>query len=870
MIIKSVKNADKYRTVVDYYTIHMPNHFVSSKDKEDPDWIKTTMDYYGALAWNQFQNNRSNFKGNYEMLNGIINKEDYYGRQDGINQYLDMQDWMEKHSIQMEEEDWIKHYPIINPPLNTLIGELTQRPDKQRVKAIDEYSFNEFIRAKTEMLNQMYKMRVEQIIQQRAAAQGIDLNIEPQSEEEAQQLQQQRELLTPKQIQKFEANFQSTAEKWGNLKLKQLRLAFNIQEKSEEAYEDLLVAGREWHHVRPNKSKLGLSYEVENPMHVWYLAEPHVKFTDSKVYAIGTIKARELSSIIEEYDLTQEEIEYLRDRKDLPVGNPRADGNVWESKTTGIQSINYSVHDPALTEWEAMQRTSVDSDTWSEQSMYAEWPNGYLTTRYTVIHAYFISKRKVGLYTYRDEEGEEISEIVDDYIEIDKKDPSFISIDWKWINEVRQIVKIGQHVYVESKPVLWSGGLMPIQGGVWRNKNTRSRSMVDLMKPYQIIYNIAANQLYLLLEKEIGNVPLINLRQIPKHKDVGDENAFERFVDLAKSLGFVGIDDSPENMGGPSQFNQNTILKATRGEEMQSRIQIMAWAQMECWKLVGITEQRLGGVQASESATGTQAALTQSFSQTEPYTTFHENVMSRVYQLLIDTAQFVESKKPMSTITYVNDDLQNIFFQMNSEELRLPDLGVFVTRSSKESKILEGIRMQTLNYAQQNLHPYYSVLIHNSESVAEIKEFLEQDMIKQEERANQEMQMKQQELQQQQEMEEAQRNEERMRFEAEQDLEWRKIQLENQTKLLIAELNNDEPTGATSLDADVLYKDYEKMMADKEVKSREISRKEKKDIMDTKLKQQELALKNKEIESRERIAERQAQVALKNKVSGEK
>ena len=39
------------------------------------------------------------------------------------------------------------------------------------------------------------------------------------------------------------------------------------------------------------------------------------------------------------------------------------------------------------------------------------------------------------------------------------------------------------------------------------------------MKPFQVIYNICMNQLYKLLEKEIGNVAAVNLRRIPRVKD---------------------------------------------------------------------------------------------------------------------------------------------------------------------------------------------------------------------------------------------------------------------------------------------------------------------------------------------------------------
>jgi len=88
--------------------------------------------------------------------------------------------------------------------------------------------------------------------------------------------------------------------------------------------------------------------------------------------------------------------------------------------------------------------------------------------------------------------------------------PTQQSLEWGWINEWWQGIKIGPDIY-HIKPFRLLD-YCPIIGTVYEIKNTEARSLVDLMKPFQVIYNVCMNQLFELLKKEIGNVASINIR----------------------------------------------------------------------------------------------------------------------------------------------------------------------------------------------------------------------------------------------------------------------------------------------------------------------------------------------------------------------
>ena len=907
MIIEYIKNKGKYSNIVDNYEMHVPDQFVTEKDKESPDWIKSTMDYYYAISYSQYWSNNV-LKKNYDLVNGILVKEDYFTPDyEKLVEFLD-------EDISVELPDYVKHYPMINPPLNVLIGEVNERPDNVRFKAVDDYSYNEYMTAKTELLQEIYLRRIDDIMFAKASKAGlIDQKISLQQrlqdlqnpnnqqveqqmeveqiEQQIQQLQQEiqnidQEIqsLRPKELEAVQKySFQTVAEQWANLKLEQLKLHFDIKHKSQEAFRDFLTTAREFHHIHVDKSKMGIGYEVLNPIKTWFLTEPDPTFT-TDCYAIGYIDSMELSRIIDKFDLSEEEINWLKDHKDDYVSNPRADGNIFETGVYGFDSVQYPQHNPLRTQNEALFRAELEQQQLLETydvdgSRYS--PAGYLgydtrNQRYTVVTAYFKSKRKVGKLSYLDDDGFEQVEIVDEHFEYDKKDPS-VKIDWEYINVWYYGYRIGRSIY-GMKPLYYTE-LPPIIGTFFRAKNTIPKSMVDQMKVFQIIYNICLNQLYLLLEKEVGVAVLYNLRQLPRYKDMTEENALEKMVTLAKESGIVPIDDSPENMKGQSSFNQFTKLDLTRTAEIQSRISLAGWAKQECWSLLGFSPQRLGGVAAQETATGIQASMTQSFSQTEHIVTAHEKCMNLVYQQLIDTAKYVESEKQYSVISYVNSELHDVFLQVPGEDLKTRDLQVFVTDRSEDKAKLDEIRKLSLAYAQNQLHPYYTAVINTSNSVSEIKQFLKGDMEKKEEQQAEQQKMQQQQMEQQKQIADQQAQlqkqiaDEKIAFDTEQrDLDRKKDIAVAQIRSLSSAKNQDVNmnTVPDTLEIGKFNQDYTKIMEELDIKQSELNQKRTQSERDYSIKQEELRLKNKEIESREKIEQMKSQTAMKNPVAGEK
>jgi hypothetical protein len=710
----------------------------------DESWIKNTMDYFANKSYAEYVKNRDTFVKNYDLVKGILRMEDFYQSAPQVKSFTDML------TADLELPAYVKMYSIITTPLNELVGEISKRPDAFRVKAFDDDSKSEELEFKTGILQEYVINQARQQIMEKAQLQGAELNDE------------QIEQMTMQEVQDELDSYTSVAEKWANHILTCQKADFTLKEKSEDAFRDMLISAREFYHIYEDNSKLGYNIEVANPKNTWFLSTPDRKYVSDPTgraqgaYAAGTVQVMELSEIIESIpDLTKDEIDHLRSSlqdyglinvRESNLGNPNA-GN-------GIDSVQYDTYDPLVLQTRMMIESEMKQNDDGLQDFLGLTSNvssfGY---KYVVVRAYWISKKKIGKLIYLDEMGNEQSMLVDENYKSGTI-PTQISIEWGWINQWYQGIKIGPDIY-HIKPFKLLN-YCPIIGLVHEIKNTEAKSLVDLMKPFQVLYNVCMNQLYKLLEKEVGKVYLTSIRHIPIPKDGDAQDALDIWEMEARNRGVMFIDDSPENLKAPSSFNQFRDIDLTRTQEIQSRYNLAIQLKNECWELIGMSKQRLGSVSASETATGTNTAITQSYSQTEPLFVAHEYVLGQLYQAIIDASLYIESAKPQSTISYITNEGESAFVQVNGTDLKFRDLKVFLTNRPEDQKMFQEIRGLSQAVLQNGGSLHDIIELYSTNSVRQMKKVFKTLKERQEELENQKMQQPQQQIEQQQQIAEAQ------------------------------------------------------------------------------------------------------------------
>jgi hypothetical protein len=738
-IIRYTKDA----TIRYAYLNIFPDQFKTEKEKQDESWIKNTMDYFSNKAYAEYVKNRDTFVKNYDLMKGILRMEDFY-------QEPEVRSFTDVLTSDLELPAYVKMYSIITTPVNELVGEISKRPDAFRVKAFDDDSQSEELQFKTDTLQQYVMSQARQQIMAKAAMEGNEI-----PEEELEQM-------TMQQVQDQLDSYTSVAEKWANHILTCQKAEFNLKEKSEDAFRDMLISARQFYHIYEDNSKLGFNIEVANPKNTWFLTTPDRKWISDPTgraqgaYAAGTVQVMELSEIIESIpDLTKEEIDHLRSSlQDYGLINVRESNLGNPDAIPGQDSVMYDTFDPLVLQTRMIIESEMKENNDGLKDFLGLTNNvssfGY---KYVVVRSYWISKRKIGKLIYIDEMGNEQSMLVDETYKSGTM-PTQQSLEWGWINEWYQGTKIGPDIY-HIKPFKLLN-YCPIIGTTYEVKNTEAKSLVDLMKPFQVLYNVCMNQLYKLLEKEVGKVQLMSLRHIPIPKDGDAQDALDIWEMEARNRGVVFIDDSPENMKSPSSFNQFTALDLTRTQEIQSRYQLAQQLKAECWELVGMSRQRMGEISASESATGTNTAMQQSYSQTEPLFVAHEYVMGQLYQAIIDAALYVESSKPQSTLSYITNEGEAAFVQVNGSDLKFRDLKVFLTNRPEDTQMFNELR-QLAQPLMQNGGSLYDVIeLYSTKSMREMKKTFKDLRDQQLAQQQQAQQLEQQKVEQQAQQAQAQ------------------------------------------------------------------------------------------------------------------
>lgn len=154
-----------YQTLMQIY----PEQEVSDKEKQTDSWRKLNMDYWYTIALSQYNINKNKVIRNYELLKGILRPEDFY-EEASVTSFAD------ELLRDVDLPAYVQHYPILNPPINTMIGEMTKRPDNVKAKAFDEDSQNDELDYYTQLYQKMIYDDAKQHIQQDLLAKGTDVS----------------------------------------------------------------------------------------------------------------------------------------------------------------------------------------------------------------------------------------------------------------------------------------------------------------------------------------------------------------------------------------------------------------------------------------------------------------------------------------------------------------------------------------------------------------------------------------------------------------------------------------------------------------------------------------------------------------------
>lgn len=875
----------------------LPRQQVSLKTKlKDTDkfgvseWEKDCLDALEGLGRFQYYGNLA-LRENYQIVSKEFNLQHYMDS----NNYYDITSAI---SQEFAVPYHLKHYDIIGKGVQMLKGEYAKRPDIFTVKAEDADSTNAKVRVKTDLLHSYFQNQIHQEITQKLLQQGIDpdrtqFKDEQEMEQYKQEIQQKYQEMTPPAIEKYmRYDYRTTGESWGNAVLLNDRVRFNFRELEQIEFSDMLIADRCFSHML--LTPIGYTTESWNPLNVFFDQSPEVKNAEDGDFG-GRVFYMTKAQVVDRFGwrMSQEQIQLLY---------PQDNGDTKTGSVYG-EFFNATMYPfPAYRDYSNIV-TSLGADPFNNT------PVGYLPTLNNadlntgfpnyqfasgdlvqVTEAYWRSQRKIGqLNLLNPDTGKPEIVIVDESFDPklfgveEIKDLSFADSDnqpvntiiWTWVTHIWQGCKINANfaqsvedrdrnaIYFDVKPCRFQfkGDYTPFQpklpicGGVFNNRNGKSNSFVDLLKPYQIAHNAFMNLAYGLGQRNNGKFFLLDTRILSNMKDWGGEEAAEKAMTIARELGFVPIDTSPSNIGGAGvQFNQMTVHDMDESEKIERMIKLAIVFEDQGYKQVGITPQRQGQIQASETATGVNQATQGSYAITEPYFENFYNYKRRKLKMLLDLAQYTASKEKDIVLSYITSDMGDAFIKTTGTDIMLTDLGVNINNAQETIADLTMAKELALKNNTSKLPMSKLLQMIALKSVSDITKALEEGEAEQQKQLEAQQQHEQ-EMQQEQIKAKSNEEDKKMAFEATQNQLDRENELE---KAAISASGFSDPvkTGEIDpLDEARLGIEQSRHEFEKSIATQEIIQKQIESINKNKIEKDKIKLSEKDIQIKKKLAD---------------
>ena len=882
-------------------SLTQPLQFLPYKKKDD-DWRAWNIDWLELQGLEFLRLNSRRLLKNYKLAKGIIDKTDYIIEDD--NDYKDIVDVLTKEDESALE---LKFYPIIPNVVNVLCGEFSKRISKVQFRAVDDISYNEMLEEKRAMIEENLLADAERKIIMRMIQMGAD----PNSEEMQQQLSPENLKTLPEIEEFFSKDYRSLVEEWATHQMNVDEERFRMQELEERAFRDMLITDREFWHFK----MLDDDYDIElwNPVLTFYQKSPDVRYISDSNF-VGKLDLMTVADVIDKfgYLMNEDQLKYLQ--KIYPARSAlyqatgyQNDGayydpsrsHEWNTNMPGLayrQYVSNWSNDPA-------RGGDIISAILNESDDVKLWGEGELMRVATV---YWKTQRKVGHLTKILDSGEIIQDIVDETFKITEK-PKYDTtvfknktkdnvvfgehVDWIWINEVWGGVKIGPNlpanwrtnmgdninpIYLginRKKPgripfqfkgtkTLY-GCKLPVEGRVFSDRNTKSVSLVDLMKAYQVGYNMVNNQIADILVDELGTVIMFDQNALPRHsmgEDWGKGNYAKAWTAM-KDFSMLPLDTSITNTENATNFNHYQVLNMEQTNRLMSRIQLANYFKQQAFDAIGVNPQRLGAPIGQQTATGATQALNQSYAQTEIYFTQHsDNLMPRVHQMRTDLSQYYHSTNPSVRLSYITSEAENVNFIMNGTDLLLRDFNVYATTKTNHRMVLDQLKQLAMTNNTSGASIYDLGNIIKAESIAEVTSILKDAESKMQIQRQQEMQQQQQ-MQEQQIQAKMQEEQMKLQFEAQEN------DKERQKDITVAEIRSAGYGAMQDINQNQ-QSDYLDALENirEETKYREqMNMKREQNVVNNELQNKKIELEKQRLNTQRQIADKNLEIARTNK-----
>lgn len=723
-----------------------------SFNKKTKEWRRRCVDF--ADSFSIMRNNKArkswyNMMINYDLINGKIHMSDVKAL---VNPY-----GLDASFI----PDNIQHYSVINPKLNVLRGEESERLFDPRLVVTNPTAISEMEEEKNKLVNE----RLQQLV--------MDTS---QSEEDFQQ-----------ELQKlndyFVYEYQDKREVRGNLFLNHYSRELEFNQKFNKGFVDAYTVGEEIYQCdiiggEPTLEKI-------RPMELGIIRSGDSdRVEDADMLILQRYKSP--GWVIDTYwdQLSPKDIKRIEE-------GSNGEYSGWKDSMDNIDARPGNPIIPVPCDWEAGDRIInpnglFNEDDWTNLTPYD------LNGNVRVLTVYWKSRRKIKkVKSYDPETGEEEFNFYPETYHCDPMKGEEEQVFW--INQAWEGTKIAEDIYVNMRPrpVQYNRLSNPsrchfgIVGSIYSINGDEPYSLVDAVKPDAYFYDIVRDKLLKLLSKNLGMLVRMDFAKVPKGWDV------DKMLYFAITNGIMVEDSFKEGNIGAAQGKlagglnnaSNGAINVSQGNEIQFHLNLLEWISNNIGELAGISRQREGQISNRETVGGVERATLQSSHITKWLFFIHDSVKKRAIECFLETAK-VAYKGRKIKFNYLQPDGSRILVEIDGDEFAECDYGLVVDTSNDVQELMQNIG-QLAQAALQNDKMNFSTLlkIYLTKSPVEKQKLLERYEQRVEEQQQRQLQIQQQQFEQQMQQ---QAQIEQMKA----DREYQIHQEDLENKLLVAQINS--------------------------------------------------------------------------------
>ena len=658
--------------------------------------------------------------------------------------------------------DRIQHYPIMNSKLSVLRGEESKRVFDYRVVITNPNAISEKENTRKEELN----ARLQQVIADKS-----------QSEDEFnQELEKINDYFT------FE--WQDSREIRANALLSHYTKEYNIPFLFNMGFMDGMTVGEEIYQCdivggEPTIEKI-------NPLKIRVFKSGY----SNRIEDAGMIVIEDYwspSRVIDTFydSLSRKDIEYIE----------KSQGNVSGGSTDSMDNVDERqgfVNRVFVGEEATMQDGFFWDPIGNADSINSNLAPFDTLGNIRVIRVYWKSLRKIKkVKSYDPMTGEELFSFYPETYILKKDQGEEEEIFW--INEAWEGTKIGSDIYVNMRPRVIQYNRLSnpsrchfgIIGSIYNINDSRPFSLVDMMKPYNYLYDVIHDRLNKLIAKNWGKIITLDLAKVPERWDV------EKWLYFAKTNNIAVVDSFKEGnkgaatgkLAGGLNNASSGVIDAELGNTIQQYTNLLEFIKMEMSEVAGITKQREGQVANRETVGGVERATLQSSHITEYLFLIHDDVKKRTLEAFLETAK-IALKGRSKKFQYLLSDGSIQIMNIDGDEFAEADYGLVVDNSKGLQELQQKMNMLAQAALQNQILNFSTIMkLYNSSSLAEKQRLVEKNEVELMER-QQQMQQQQMEAQQQQAQMQAQLQQAKM------EQEYKMNSENNETKIIVAEINS--------------------------------------------------------------------------------